>query len=169
MWGEVTWKRSKVERTDYTVATILPTFLHPTGNENLEKERVRLIAEDRAAQIKRVTDFFTSYGSPLVPYASIFVDQSVKCGGNYRVLVGIAGSESGLGRINVKKYNPFGYLDGVQYASFDQAITILACKVSQQHISKCGEDLQCLYRRYAGPADDPNLFISKVKWFMDQV
>jgi len=135
----------------------------------LKKEKEALIAGRRRNRINKVKTFFTTYGSPLVEYASIFVDKAEECGGSYRVLVGIAGSESGLGRINVLKYNPFGFLDGVQYANQKEALETLICKVSWQHLSVCGEDLQCLVKRYAGPSDDPDLFVNKVAWFMSQV
>ncbi|MCA9379477.1 hypothetical protein KC640_03545 [Candidatus Dojkabacteria bacterium] len=148
----------------YTIDT-----LHPVALENLEIDRAEILATDRQQIIDRVRAFFERYGSPMAPYVEILVDQSYACGGNYRVLVGIAGSESGLGKVPYKLYNPFGYLNGVQYASWEEALTDLSCKISQQHISKCGEDLRCLALRYAGPSDDLNLFISKVAWFMGQV
>lgn len=142
---------------------------HPSIPVNIELHRAELTAQNRTQAIARVTAFMQSYGSQLVPYAAIMVDQAKACGGSYKILVGIAGSESGLGRINVKKYNPFGYLDGVQYASFEEAITKLSCRISQQHLSKCGDDIYCLGRRYAGPSDDLQHFVSKVAWFASQV
>lgn len=144
------------------------TLFEPLYNE-LEAQRQSIIAQRRQSQIDKVESYFRQYGSPLVGLGHIFVDKSEECGGDYRVLVGIAGSESGLGRINVLKYNPFGYLNGVQYESQQQALEILSCIVSQQHISKCGIDLNCLVKRYAGPQDDPQLFINKVAFFMRQV
>lgn len=143
--------------------------LHPLGVLNYQLTEQEVNAARRQQAIDRVQAFMRSYGSVLVPYAHIIVDQAQACGGSYRILVGIAGSESGLGRINVKTYNPYGYLDGVQYSSFEEALTVLSCKISQQFLQKCGEDLNCLVRRYAGPQDDPALFISKVAWFASQV
>ncbi len=136
----------------------------------LDNLKSNLIQQRRQFRIDKVESYFRTYGSPLVGYGYIFVDQSEKCGGNYKVLVGIAGSESGLGRINYKLYNPFGYLNNVQYANQEQALTVLACQISRQHISKCGTDLNCLAKRYiGGGGDDPILFISKVRFFMNQV
>jgi|GEM_PF-4384902 len=123
----------------------------------------------RQERIDKVESYFARYGSKLQGYGRIFVDQAEACGGDYRILVGIAGSESGLGRIMYKKYNPFGYLNRVQYNSLEEALTYLACQVSRQHIAPCGDDLACLARRYAGPKDDLSHFINKVKWFAKNV
>lgn len=135
----------------------------------IQSQRQASLSSIRADQIAKVEAFFAAYGAPMAGYGSILVDQAAACGGDYRVLVGIAGSESGLGRIPVLSYNPFGYLDGVQYASWTDALTSLSCKVSRQHIAPCGTDLQCLVRRYAGPSDDAQHFVDKVMWFFQQV
>lgn len=164
LWGA---KLSRVEKA-YVAATSMDVK-HPITPLHLEKDHAETLAADRQQIIDRVRAFFVSYGSPMAPYVEILVDQSYACGGNYRVLVGIAGSESGLGKKPYKLYNPFGYLNNKQYSSWEEALTELSCKISQQHISKCGEDLSCLVKRYAGPGDDQNLFISKVQWFMNQV
>lgn len=147
-----------------------PVTPHPTQAINLELHRIELTNHNREQAIARVTAFMQSYGSPLAPYAHIIVDQAKACGGSYKVLVGIAGSESGLGRINVLQYNPYGYLDRVQYASYEDALTVLSCRISQQYISKCGDDIFCIARRgYTGPGDDLQHFVSKVAWFASQV
>lgn len=148
---------------------LAPPQLHPIGIANYQTTEVETYAARRQAAINRVQAFMRSYGSPLVEYAPIIVDQAQACGGNYRILVGIAGSESGLGRINYKLYNPYGYLNGVQYSGFEEALTVLSCRISQQFLSVCKDDLWCLVKRYAGPQDDPQLFVSKVAWFASQV
>lgn len=146
-----------------------PSALPEHVSAYIQSQRQAAVANIRAEQIAKVENFFLAYGSPMTGYADIIVDQAAACGGDYRVLVGIAGSESGLGRIPVLSYNPYGYLDGVQYASWVDALTTLSCKVSRQHISPCGTDLQCLVRRYAGPQDDFQHFVDKVAWFYQQV
>ncbi len=152
-----------------TGVSIADVELHPLGTANLEAELQLQQKANRDAAVLRVRNFLFAYGSNMEPYAEILVDQSIACGGDYRILIGIAGSESGLGRSNYKLYNPFGYLDGVQYGSYEEALTILSCKISTQHISKCGTDIYCLAKRYSGPDTDINLFVSKVTWFANQV
>jgi hypothetical protein len=156
-----------------------PTALNTKSQNTFADELAEIEAEQQAAVIKkakarqakidRVEAFFRSYGAKMTGYGHILVDQAEKCGGDYRVLVGIAGSESGLGRAMYKKYNPYGYLNGVQYSSLTEALTYLSCKVSSQHIAPCGTDLYCLAKRYAGPQDDLEHFVGKVRWFMNQV
>ncbi len=143
--------------------------LHPYVKLLLENEREELIEARRQDQISRVKRLFNSYGSPLVGYEELIVDRSEECGADFKVIVGIAGSESGLGKINYKRYNPFGYLDGVQYPDQETALYELICKISANHLSFCGSDLQCLVNRYAGPGDNANHFVSKVQWFINQL
>lgn len=160
---ENTWLRKTFPNKNNPLNTVVFDYL--------EGIKHGIIRKRRQAQIDKVESFFASYtgGAVLKGYGDIIVDQADKCGGDYRVLVGIAGSESGLGRVMYKKYNPYGYLNGVQYGSLEEALTDLSCKISQQHIAPCGTDLWCLGRRYAGPGDDLSHFVSKVRWFMEQV
>lgn len=155
--------------TKKATAPTMTIELQPQISKLLEAEIAAKKAAIRQEKIDRVEAYFREYGSPLAGYGHIFVDQSAACDGDYRVLVGIAGSESGLGRAMYKKYNPFGYLNGVQYPDLETALRELSCKVSRQHISVCKTDLNCLYERYAGPQDDPELFKNKVRFFMNQV
>lgn len=145
-------------------STLSQSLLMQAGVEKTEiKER------ERVAAINRVESFFQAYGSPLVGYGWIIVDKAIECGGDYRLLVGIAGSESGLGKIMYKKYNPYGYLNNVTYSSQKEALEILSCRVSQEHLAVCNQDLDCIARRYAGPGDDLEHFKAKVRWFAGQV
>lgn len=171
VWGFYIWSQfapRQFKRADILTPSFAATLI-PTSADSLVLTQNEVYQARRNLAIERVRNLMTSYGSPLVPYAGIMVDRAKECGGDYRILVGIAGSESGLGRINYKKYNPFGYLNGVQYAGFEDAIYELSCKISQQHLAVCGNDLNCLVRRYAGPQDDAQLFINKVSWFARQV
>lgn len=135
----------------------------------MQNRAAAAISARRQSRIDKVEDYFRRYGSKLQGYGHIFVDQAEACGGDYRILVGIAGSESGLGRVMYKRYNPFGYLNRVQYNSQEEALTFLACQVSRQHIAPCGDDLFCLARRYGGPETDLNHFVNKVRWFARNV
>lgn len=160
--------QAQTESTSQPLMIAQDPTVFDTKQEAYSEEQERVAAE-RQAKIDKVEAFFASYGAELQGYGHILVDQAEACGGDFRVLVGLAGSESGLGRVMYKKYNPFGYLDGVQYPNLEEALTTLSCKISQQHIAPCGTDLQCLAARYAGPADDKSEFIGNVRWFMEQV
>lgn len=136
-----------------------------------EQERLAELKrkKERQAKIDKVEAFFQEYGAKISGHGHILVDQAEACGGNYKILVGIAGAESGLGRHMYKKYNPFGYLNGVQYPNLKTALSKLSCKISEQHIAPCGNDLYCLANRYTGPGDDNTHFVNKVRWFMQQI
>lgn len=130
---------------------------------NLEEEK--LIAD----QIYKVQAFFINYNSPMQGYEEIIVRKAHECGGDYAILVGIAGNESGLGKIPYKKYNPYGYLDGIEYSGWEESLTKLSCVISQRFIMPCSGDLACIVRKYAGPVDDQELWIRNVSWFINQV
>lgn len=139
--------------------------------KHLQTEKQELIAKRRQEQINAVKDFFAQYddGAVLQGQVTTIVDNAERCGGDYRLLVGIAGSESGLGRIMYKDYNPFGYINGVQYSNLDEAMEFLTCQISRQHLAVCGSNLDCLAQRYGGPETDLAHFKSKVLWFARQV
>ncbi len=125
--------------------------------------------EYRSSRISKVENFFNIYNAVIKGYGYLFVDAADRCGGDYSVLVGIAGAESALGRSPIRSYNPFGYLDGDTYDSWESAISHIACEISQTHISKCGQDLWCMVNRYTGPESDKDLWVRNVGWFMRQV
>ncbi|MDQ6985297.1 MAG: hypothetical protein Q9M91_05360 [Candidatus Dojkabacteria bacterium] len=121
-------------------------------------------------EIERVRSFFYRYGAVLSGTEEIIVRKARECGGDYRLLIGIAGNESGLGRIPYKLYNPYGYLNGVQYSSWEESINTLSCEISRVHLAPCNNELRCVINRYAGNDDtDKELWIKNVTWFMNQV
>lgn len=155
------------EKLNYLASQRLSNFEVVTRDEYNE----RLILAEIEQEVARVEAFFASYtgGAVMQGYGRIIVEQARACGGDYRVLVGIAGNESGLGRVPYKLYNPYGYLDGVQYESWEHSLTFLSCVISQKFIAPCNADLRCIIRRYGGPETDQEKWIRNVSWFMGQV
>ncbi len=151
--------------------------LHPVTQKYIEEEKVKvnqkiqaiLDEEQIQREIAKVKEFFTSYGAVMSGYEEILVRRSHECGGDYRVLVGIAGNESGLGRIPYNLYNPFGYLDSMTYSSWEESLNKLSCVISQRFIGPCASDLQCIINKYGGPDTDQEKWIRNVSWFMRQV
>ncbi|MFS8131073.1 MAG: hypothetical protein ACMG57_03775, partial [Candidatus Dojkabacteria bacterium] len=82
---------------------------------------------------------------------------------------GIAGNESGLGKVPYKKYNPYGYLDGITYTGWNESLSKLSCVISQRFIAPCKSDLYCIIRKYGGPGDNKDLWVRNVSFFMAQV
>lgn len=111
------------------------------------------IDEVRANEVAIAKDFLSKRNSPMTPYAEIIVDTARRCGGDYRILLAIAEVESGSGRKPYLKYNPFGYLNKVRYASWASALTDLSCKISKQYILVYGTDFWRMAKRYTGQAE----------------
>ncbi|MEP7103100.1 MAG: hypothetical protein ABI721_00120 [Candidatus Dojkabacteria bacterium] len=151
--------------------------LHLASQEKIEEAKVakakRVAEAKQEADIEewtaRVENLFNSYDSPMKGYGGIMVRKAVECGGDYKILVGIAGNESGLGKVPYKIYNPFGYLDGVQYTGWSQSLTKLSCVISQRFIAPCKGDLYCIIRKYGGPSDNQDQWVRNVSYFMSQV
>ncbi len=141
--------------------------------QDFVNNRQALVAKEKEAmlqeRIQKVEAFFAEYGAAIQGYADIIVRKADECGGDYRLLVGIAGKESGLGRIPYKLYNPYGYLNGVEYSSWEESLSILTCEISRKHLVPCNNDVYCVIKRYGGPDTNVENWIQSVQWFMNQV
>lgn len=139
----------------------------------LKIEQKQKIAEkERQDKINRIEDLFARYNSPMQGYAELIFRRVEDCSNgdaDYRVLIGIAGNESGLGRVPYKLYNPYGYLDGKQYADWNDSLTFLSCVITQRFIVPCNNDLTCIINKYAGPSDDKSQWIRNVTYFINQL
>jgi hypothetical protein len=107
-------------------------------------------AKKRLAKINKLVSFLKRQGSPVASYhyAELFVDLSEANGADYRIVVAISGVESGFCAANYKKYNCFGYLNGVQYGSFDQAFRRLVPKVASEYAKVYGTNFEGLAKAY---------------------
>ncbi|MEO6728354.1 MAG: hypothetical protein ABIM99_00370 [Candidatus Dojkabacteria bacterium] len=166
-------KGSEIKITDQDVTNAL----HLVSQQKIDEARIAKIKREEAAKKEadirewtaKVENYFRAYGSPLAGYGEIIVRKAVECGGNYKILIGIAGNESGLGKVPYKKYNPYGYLDGITYTGWNESLNKLSCVISQRFIAPCKEDLYCIIRKYAGPGDNQDLWVRNVSYFMAQV
>ncbi len=156
----------KVEFPDFIM-----TQLHDYEELLRQRSEEIKLSNEINEEINKVERFFDVYngGAVIKGYGKIIVEQARRCGGDYKILVGIAGNESGLGRVPYKKYNPFGYIDGVQYSSWEEAIKKLSCVISQRFIAPCNKDLYCIINKYGGHDTDREKWIKNVSWFMSQV
>lgn len=130
-----------------------------------EAERKRIFQEN----VARAEALLAKYNSPMQGYGEIIVRRAQECGGDFRILLGIAGNESGLGRIPYKLYNPYGYLDGVQYSGWSESLEYLSCRISERFIAPCSGDLVCIINKYGGPDTDKDKWVRSVTWFVNQV
>lgn len=61
----------------------------------------------------------------------IIIQIAEEYGADYRIIVAIMGKESGYCNANYKIYNCFGYLNGAQYSSFEEAFRTLTPKIAK--------------------------------------
>lgn len=78
---------------------------------------------------------------------SIIIDASYKEGADFRIVAAIMGKESGYCRAPYKSYNCFGYLNKVQYSSFEEAFYELTPKVAR-YVNRYSWDTYALGRAY---------------------
>jgi len=128
-----------------------------------QKDRIR------NAIVERMEQIISNYGGHMSGLADNLYDNALACGGDPALLFAIAGNESGFGRIPYKLYNPFGYLDGRQYASWEESINYLSCKISTQHLVPCGNEVNCVIKRYGGSDTNKEQWIKNINWFRSMI
>ncbi len=161
-----------------TVETFLPTtstdfipqdFIEVELVKAKNEQTAKLVQQEKEQKIQKVEDIFAKYNSPMKGYGYIIVEQAEACGGDYKILVAIAGNESGFGRVPYKLYNPFGYLDGRQYSGWEESLSYISCQISKRFIKPCNGDLNCIVRTYAGPQDDKERWVKNITYFINKI
>lgn len=132
--------------------------------KEIERKRV-----EREENVQRAKAILNRYNSVMEPYAEIIVRRAEECGGDYKVLLAIAGNESGFGRIPYKLYNPYGYLDGKQYSGWTESLEFLSCVISQRFLKPCNNDIACIVKTYGGHDTDKERWIFNITWFRDRI
>lgn len=132
------------------------------ANKKIKKQ---IEAQDNALA-KKMEAAFARYGGHMRGLAKIIIKNAKKCGGDPKIIFAVGGNESGFGRVPYKLYNPFGYLDKVQYSSWVDAVTHLSCKISRQHLVPCNNDLVCFINRYGGTDTHKERWLSNVRFFI---
>jgi hypothetical protein len=146
-------------RTNFDIPE--PDYAQLAVSDQVQAEKARLAAEAKAraearqSQIDKVTSYLQRKKSPMVPYAAVIVDAATRCGGDFKTLLAIAEVESGLGRQPYKKYNPYGYLNGVQYPDWSTALDRLSCAISKQYSAVYGTDFAAMGKKYAASTTWP--------------
>lgn len=136
----------------------------------LKIDQEKIIKEEEIMRkAESVERLMARFNSPMAGYGELIVRRSEECGGDYKIITAIAGNESGFGRIPYKLYNPFGYLDGVQYSGWEEAIYVITCKISERFIKPCNGDLVCIVRTYGGSDTDKEKWVRNIRWFISQL
>lgn len=143
--------------------------VHDVQNQIAEKKEELRKKQEREENIRKTEALLARYNSPMQGYGEIIVRRAEECGGDYKVLMGIAGNESGFGRIPYKRFNPYGYLDGVQYSGWDTSLDFLSCRIAQRFLVPCNNDLTCIINKYGGSDTNRGKWISNVQFFINQL
>lgn len=117
------------ENTSYLKESInLPTY-----EPNAEAIKTSSIKLSIQKDIDHLYNHLLRFGKRIANYeiAKIIVTESRNAGADYRIVMAIIINESGYCRIPYKGFNCFGYLNGVQYSSFEEAFRILTPKVAR--------------------------------------
>jgi hypothetical protein len=110
------------------------------------KAEIRKGQEDK---INNLLNYLTKRNSSVFnkEIATILVTESESVGADYRLVVAIMEKESGYCNQPYKGYNCFGYLNKVQYNSFEEAFLSLTPKVAK-YVAKYGWDTRAMGRAY---------------------
>jgi len=132
--------------------------------EKIKAEQER-IQKERQVKIDNLAGYLKKVKSPMANYAGIIVEEAESCHADYHIITAIAGNESGYGRVPYKLYNPFGYLNKVQYDGWEDSLSDLVCKVAKYTNKYL--DIYTLGKVYG--AHNPEQWEKNVKWHLSQI
>jgi hypothetical protein len=128
---------------DITLPVVLDSELNNTTDtykENIslvgiDESRIQegLQRREREAKINNLHTFLSSKNSIFSNknISEIIITESEKYGADYRIITAMMGKESGYCNAPYKKYNCFGYLNKVQYSSYEEAFKVLVPKIAK--------------------------------------
>ena len=135
------------DNTDNAIFTIINADISMTSINDLynsveSKVAVIEAAQTRQKRIDKLVEYLASVHSPIATehYATLIMDLAEANNVDYRIVVALMGTESGWCKAPIH-YNCFGYLNGVEYESFDDAFNHLIPKIAQQYWVRYGWDL----------------------------
>lgn len=138
----------------------------------VEKEKIRLAQEQKKIfdlKVNKLESFIKKMGDDnYAKSARTILNTAIRCKVDYKLLVAISGVESGFGNINVGKYNPYGYITGIPYTSYDQAINDIYCKFYKYYVSKGLNTAEKIARIYTG-SDNNQKWINLVKLYLSKI
>jgi hypothetical protein len=147
-----------------------------TAHANTARESAKLVLpEDIISQTDNrsvlLRDFLAERGSPLAPHAATFVAEADRNGLDWRLVVSIAGNESGFGhKIPPYSNNAWGYGvyggNVIRFSTWDEGIATVSGAIKKNYIDKWGAtnvyEIGDIY------AADPH-WAQKVTFFMNQI
>ena len=158
----------KVQNPEYTASQLelrnnYSTLLVPIDLEEIkvslsEFEKNKVKAEyniNKEIKIDRLYKFLVNQHSRIATkkYARLIFELSEANDADYRVIVAIMGVESGFCNAPYmlngnNSFNCFGYINRVQYDSFEDAFNALIPKIASQYANKYGWNFEALAKAY---------------------
>jgi hypothetical protein len=119
-------------------------------------------------RIDTLENFLEGYGSPLAPYAGVFIETADKYNLDWRLIPAITGVESTFGkRIPFASYNAYGWANGIyKFTSWEQSIEIVGEALRTKYEDRGAVSINQIARRYAPPS---STWAGKVKFFMRKI
>lgn len=150
-----------------------PVIKHPIIEDIRAEVQVKVDVKrkerEKAEKIRKAEVLLENYQSPFKGLSEIIIRRAEECGGDWRVLMGIAGNESGFGRIPYRLYNPFGYLNNTTYSGWEEALEVLSCRIATRFLKPCNNDLRCIIATYGGPDTDKERWILNIQFFINRL
>jgi flagellum-specific peptidoglycan hydrolase FlgJ len=138
-----------------------------TTSSSVSSESVPLISE-KAKQVEAY--ILSQNGSPMfASEAQTAIDKANECGVDYKLMIAIAGYESGYGRKPMKKYNPYGWRNGKTYNSFKEAISEITCQFGNKYIKKGLDTVREISNIYLGSDGNHDAWIKNVTYIKSQI
>lgn len=138
-----------------------------TTSSSVSSESAPVISE----KAKAVEAFILSQnGSPMfASEAQTSIDKANECGVDYKLMIAIAGYESGYGRKPMKKYNPYGWRNGKTYSTFKDAISEITCQFGDKYIKKGLDTVREISNIYLGADGNHDAWIKNVTYIRSQI
>jgi len=141
-----------------------------TAEELAQLEAERVAKETKEKKVMDLKNYLIGVGNEGFANSSkSILEASERCGVDYKLVVSIAGYESGYGKKPVKKYNPFGWLNGVQYGSWDEAVSDIICDFGSMYSAKGLHDPHQIVQIYVGGNGDKENWANTVTALMKKV
>lgn len=117
-------------------------------------------------RVKAVKNVFEHYNSPLLPYASFYVEKADKYGIDWKLLPSIAGLESSFGKRQMpNSHNSYGWGGGhIYFDSYEHGIDTINKAFAEKYAARGATTVEQIGPIYA----ESKTWVPRVKSFMNK-
>jgi hypothetical protein len=117
-------------------------------------------------RVKALQSVFTRYNSPLLPYASTYVEKADKYGIDWKLLPSIAGLESSFGKRQMPgSHNSYGWGGGhIYFDSYEHGIDTINKAFKERYAARGATTVESIGPIYA----ESKTWVPRVKSFMSK-